>query len=281
MIFIGLSLIWIVIVLYFHPQLIKTIHNIRSNENKRLDHLKKRLHINFVFRESENIQKISRWILGTGCFVSLFYKSIIFLISILILYLIFPVVWIRWVEHQRYEKFQKQLLILIPSLSSMLRSGHGIERALSEVKKTLPPPMSEEISLILKEMQLGIPLEGALEKLNERFHSENIQIFVHAVVIARKLGSSLSEAIDNISQNIMEKEKLKQQVAALTSQGKMQAYIAVCMPFMLGIILQWISPGYFEPLFSTTLGKCSIAYCLVSMSLGLYCIRRITHKEYL
>ena len=41
MIFIGLSLIWIVIVLYFHPQLIKTIHNIRSNENKRLDHLKK------------------------------------------------------------------------------------------------------------------------------------------------------------------------------------------------------------------------------------------------
>ena len=163
----------------------------------------------------------------------------------------------------------------------MVRRVKGIDKARAEVKKTLPHPMSEEICNVLKDMQLGIPLEGALDKLNQRFRSENIQIFVHVVVIARKLGSSLSESIDNISQNILEKEKLKQQVAALTSQGKMQAYIAVCMPFMLGIILQWISPGYFEPLFSTTLGKCSMAYCLVSMSLGLYCIRKITHKEYL
>lgn len=250
----GIILIWLAVIQVFRTRAVYILKEIKKRDQIRTANLQSRLNRNFIFSE----------------------RSKIFL-----LYVFLPFLWIRWIEYTRNQKFQKQLLILVPSLASMLRAGHGIEKALAEVRKTIPPPMSDEILLVLNEMSLGTTLEESLLRLSTRFKSENLNMFVHAIVISRKLGSSITEAIDHISQNIMEKEKLKSQISALTSQGKMQSYIALAMPFMLGFVLQWVSPGYFDSLFSTLFGKCCILYSILSMAVGVFWIHRITHKEYL
>ena len=254
MILIGSILMWSALLYALRRRALSCLAEMKKYDQTRVYHLQNRLHRNFIFSEKSRI---------------------------LLLYIFLPFLWIRWIERMRNQKFQKQLLILIPSISSMLRAGHGIEKSLTEAKKTIPSPMCDEIQLVLNEMSLGATLEESLLRLNERFKSENMQMLVHAIIISRKLGSSLTEAIDNISQNILEKEKLKAQIMALTSQGKMQSYIAIAMPFMLGVVLQWISPGYFDLLFSTLIGKCCILYSLCSMAVGLFWIHKITHKEYL
>lgn len=254
MMWVGFACLWFSSIYMLRTRASSFVETMKKKDRRRVASLQNRLNQNFIFSEKNRI---------------------------LLMYIFLPFLWIKIIEHLRYQKFQRQLLILIPSISSMLRAGHGIEKSLSEVKKTIPPPMCDEIQLMLNEMQLGAPLDESLLRLKDRFKSDNLQMFVYAVIISRKLGSSLSEAIDHIAVNVMEKEKLKQQIMALTSQGKMQSYIAVCMPFMLGFVLQWISPGYFDLLFSTTLGKLSIVYSIVSMSVGLFWIYKISHKEYL
>jgi len=130
-------------------------------------------------------------------------------------------------------------------------------------------------------MKLGSTLETSVDKLVQRFHSENLLTLTQAISISRKLGTSLTEAMDHISQNILQKEKLKQQIHSLTSQGRMQAYIGVAMPFFIGLALQVISPNYFVTLFTTFIGQASLAYGALSMILGLIWINQIVSKEYL
>lgn len=254
MMWVGFACLWFSLIYMLRARALSFVKIMKEKDRKRVASLQSRLNQNFIFSEKNRI---------------------------LLMYIFLPFLWVKIIEFRRYQKFQKQLLILIPSISSMLRAGHGIEKSLSEVKKTLPSPMCDEIQLMLNEMQLGAPLEETLHRLNNRFKSDNLHMFVYAIIISRKLGSSLSEAIDHIAVNVMEKEKLKQQIFALTSQGKMQSYIAVSMPFMLGFVLHWVSPGYFDLLFSTNIGKLSIAYSLISMSIGLFWIYKISHKEYL
>lgn len=281
MIFLGTIIIWIALLWGFKDFFMGTVVRIHGRDSKRLTQLENRLHENFVFKEQSKIQKNSRWFLIAGAALSLLFLSLWLLLIVFFLYLIFPVVWVRYVEFQRRKKFQKQLLQLIPLLSSMLRTGHSLERSFFEIKKTIGPPMSEEIQYMLNEMKLGCTLETSLDKLVQRFHSENLLTLTQAISISRKLGTSLSEAMDHISQNILQKEKLKQQIHSLTSQGRMQAYIGVAMPFFIGLALQVISPNYFVTLFTTFIGQASLAYGALSMILGLIWINQIVSKEYL
>lgn len=124
-------------------------------------------------------------------------------------------------------------------------------------------------------------MEDSLNQLAKRFPSENMMMFIQAIIISRKLGTSLTEAIDNIGLNVLEKEKLRQQIRSLTSQGKMQALVATVMPFGMFGALQFISPSYLDPLLHTSTGHFFIAYSFVSMGIGLFWIYKITHKEYL
>lgn len=253
MMFFGCLICWTLVVWLMRGFLIKFFSKIHFKDENRTQQIQKRLQANFIFHKKNKIHLYHR----------------------------LPTFWIQWIEHFRRKKFQKQLLILIPQLSSMLRSGHSLERALAEAKNTLQPPMSEEIHFILKEMKLGATLDSCLERLVSRFHSENLLTLAHAILISRKLGTSLSQAMDHITENILEKEKLKSQIHSLTAQGKMQAYMAIAMPFFLMMAIQWISPGYFRPMFETWIGKCAMPYGLISMSIGLYWIHSIINKELL
>jgi tight adherence protein B len=277
----GLIIVWAVLIWSTRYYFQKFIESIRQKDRYRLEKLQNRLHKHFVFQESDKIRKHSRYAALFILILAFLFHSILIFICGIFFYLIFPFIWLIGIEKLRKQKFQKQLLLLLPSLSSLLKSGHGLERSLEQLKNTFYPPMSHEIDLMLKQMRLGSSLIESFQKLHQRFPSENLQMIVHAITLSKKLGTSLSHVMDNITQSILEKEKLKQQIMALTAQGKIQAWIAVVMPFGIAGMLQIIAPHYFLPLYKTTPGHICIGYCLVSMCIGLFWIHKISTKEYL
>lgn len=281
MIAFGVYILWLALLWSLRGFFCQAWISLEGENSKRIDFLQNRLHQNFVFKERHKIHNVAIALVGVGTCFSIFIFSWIPVVSSLTIYFLFPRVWIYYVEYSRNRKFQKQLLLLIPLLSSMLRTGHSLEKSFSEAKKTIGAPMSEEIQFMLNEMKLGSTLEKSIEKLVTRFYSENLLTLSHAIMISRKLGTSLTEAMDHISESILQKEKLKQQIYSLTSQGRMQAYVAVCMPFFIGLALKFISPDYFSPLFHTSIGKIAVAYGICSIMFGLFWIHRIVSKEYL
>ncbi|MCB1197214.1 MAG: type II secretion system F family protein [Deltaproteobacteria bacterium] len=216
-----------------------------------------------------------------GLMMSLLTQSIeLFALSIFI-FLYMPFAWIAWVQKKRLQAFQKQMLLFFPFLSSVLRSGHTLEKAIKQSCKNTRPPLSQEMEIVQKEMQLGHSFEEAISNLLKRMPDPSLTMALAAISVSRKMGASLAEAIDHIAIHIQQQAKLKSEIKALTAQGKMQAWVSSLMPLLLMVGLHLIAPGYISPLFYTNVGKIALLYCIVSMGLGGIWIYHIATKEYL
>jgi tight adherence protein B len=54
-----------------------------------------------------------------------------------------------------------------------LRAGYSTMQAMEAISKELPAPINEEFRRVVQEMQLGIPMDKALDNLLRRIPSED------------------------------------------------------------------------------------------------------------
>ena len=73
-----------------------------------------------------------------------------------------PEIVTRFLGHRRLAKFNSQLVDALLSLSGSLKAGLSVPQALEVVTEELPAPLSQEFSLVVKEVKMGLMLNEAL-----------------------------------------------------------------------------------------------------------------------
>jgi len=68
----------------------------------------------------------------------------------------------------RQKKFHTQLLDVLVLVSGAVQAGYSLMQALDLAVKEIPAPASEEFGRVLREIRLGITLEGTLFNLAQR-----------------------------------------------------------------------------------------------------------------
>jgi tight adherence protein B len=117
-------------------------------------------------------------------------------------------------------------------------------QAMEAVSKELPPPISEEFRRVVQEMQIGIPLETALDNLLRRIPSDDLDFVITAINVQREVGGNLSEILDTISFTIRERVRIKGEVRTLTAQVRTSGTVLSFIPFGLTLVLWFLNPGY-------------------------------------
>jgi tight adherence protein B len=196
---------------------------------------------------------------------------------------VFPVVYVIMRRSSRMAKFNDQLLDLITLMSNSLKSGYGFMQSLNLVSEEANPPASEEFGRVVRENNLGVPINEALLGLVERMDSEDLDLLVTAVLIQRETGGNLSEILDNISDTIRQRLQLQGQIEALTAQGKMGGFIISMLPVGLGVIFYIMD--YFRedpimtPFLTHPIGIGLIVLGIFWQSIGIFAIWNIVNIE--
>jgi tight adherence protein B len=177
------------------------------------------------------------------------------------------------------QKIDQQLPDTLALISNTLKSGYSFLQAIDAAAKELPPPVSIEFQQILKEVNLGVNTEKALESLSKRVQSQDLELIIMAVLIQRQIGGNLSEILDNISETIRSRIKIKGEIKILTAQGRISGLIISLMPVALAIILYFINPSYISTLFENPIGWGMIILAILSQGIGIFLIRRIIRIE--
>ena len=180
---------------------------------------------------------------------------------------------------KRIKYLNEQLNDAIVLISNSLKSGYSFFQSVDIVAKEMTGPISEEFSLLQKEINLGLPTEKALENLIDRVGSEDLELVVTAVLIQRQTGGNLSEVLDNISSTIRDRVRIKGEIRTITAQGRMSGLIISLLPPCLGAIIYLINPGHMQLLFKTTLGLFIIAFSVIMETIGIYFINKIVKIE--
>lgn len=180
---------------------------------------------------------------------------------------------------KRVQRFNEGLHDMLTLISSSLRSGHSFVQAMHVVSIDMQGPIQEEFRRIEAEMQVGVSVEEAMQRANERIGSEDFELIVTAIGIQRQVGGNLSEVLDRIADTIRERVQLKREVKALTSQGRMSAWIFLVLPGGVGALLYVTDPSYISPLFQSTIGWGMLSIAVIGQVFGYLIIRKIINVE--
>jgi tight adherence protein B len=190
-----------------------------------------------------------------------------------------PGFYVKYRQRRRSKALNNQLGDTILLLSNALKAGYSFAQAMATIARSAPAPMSDEFNRAVREMNLGITVDEALDHMNQRIQSEDFDLMVTAVQIHRVVGGNLAEILDTIAFTIRERIRIHGEIRTLTAQARASGYILTGLPFALVGILTLVSPGYIVPLFKEPLGWFLIALSLVMMAAGYSVIRRIATIE--
>ena len=177
------------------------------------------------------------------------------------------------------KKIDQQLPDTIMLLSNSLKAGYSFMQAVEVASRELPQPICLEFKQLLKEVNLGVNAEKALESLTKRVQSEDMKLVIMAVLIQRQIGGNLSEILDNISDTIRSRIKLKGEISVLTAQGKISGFIISMLPVALGFAIFAVNPTYIVVLFTEPIGMAMLGASVIMQLLGIFIIRKIIKIE--
>lgn len=243
--------------------------------------------------------KVSEYLIIWGCcivgvpFVMLFLSIIIkplgnplvLLVGAVIGFFI-PRFWLGHRRSSRLNAFNKQLPDTITLIANALRAGSSFLQAIEMVVREAQPPITIEFGRVVREVNLGLPFDTALENMVRRVRSDDLELMATAITIQHQVGGNLAEILDSIAFTIRERVRIKGEIRTLTAQQRMSGYLVAFLPIGLGIGLFALTPAFMAPMlknppgiFGLPVGVVLLCFCGFSMFVGFMLIRRIVDIE--
>lgn len=213
-------------------------------------------------------------------FVYAFFKNYIVAFIFLIATWNIPRIIVSYRKKERIRLFDNQLNEGITIISNSLKAGYSFMQSLAVVTEEMKDPFSKEFKELFKEMSLGIPEEITLKNLLTRMESEDLKLVINAILIQKNIGGNLSEVLDNISETIRERQKIKNELKTLTAQGKLSGVIISIIPVFLGFAIYLFNKEYILLLFTSHIGLAMVAISILNQVLGVFMIKKIISIDF-
>lgn len=199
------------------------------------------------------------------------FLSLVVLASVVII----PDVIVKFKKNHNKKLLNEQIYYSIGIISGSLQAGHSLLQSLKIVAAEVDDPLKREYSRIIKEINLGLPIQFTLTQAKERINTTDFSLFVNAVLIQLKTGGNLSEILDRIADTIRDRQKLDNELRTLTAQGKLSGIIIVMLPIALALFMYVANRDHIMLLFTTTVGRILLAGALLGQAIGIYFIKKI------
>jgi tight adherence protein B len=197
-----------------------------------------------------------------------------------------PRFWLGRRKAGRLNAFNKQLPDTITLLANGLRAGSSFLQAVELVVRESRPPMSTEFSRVIREVNLGLPFEQAMENMVRRVRSDDLELMATAINIQHTVGGNLAEILDSIAFTIRERIRIKGEIRTLTAQQRLSGYVVGFLPIGLAGFLFVAAPHFMDPMFAKPpdafglpLGVVILFLGGFMMFIGFMLIRRIVDIE--
>jgi tight adherence protein B len=181
---------------------------------------------------------------------------------------------------QRRQRFNEQLGDTLQLLAGSLRAGHGLAQSIDTVARESDSPTAEEFRRLTIETRLGRDFVESMAALADRMGSEDFEWVVQAVQIQREVGGDLAEILDTVASTVRDRTRIRRQVAALSAEGRISAWVLMVLPFGLGGMMALTNGGYLSPLYSTATGLWLLAGAAALLAVGGVWLHRIVKPTF-
>lgn len=130
------------------------------------------------------------------------------------------------------------LLRAVIIINNSFRANRGVEQALNDVIERLDGPLKREFVKIKNDLRLGIDLGTAFRRMYDRTKISTIYDIANKMALIGEQGVNVVKVFENIEKDILEEEKIRNDVKNLCKFNSMLYYFLLVFPiFILGWII--------------------------------------------
>lgn len=161
-----------------------------------------------------------------------------------------------------------------------LRAGNSLTQAMGVVAQQMPAPISTSFAQTLQDINYGLPVDAALERLQETFGGIDMALVTSAVLVQRETGGNLAEILSNIHGTIRDRQTVQGEMRALTAQGRMSGWVLSLLPAGIGGLFFLLNRAYIMTLFIDPRGQLLVGGAVCLTVIGMLAIRKIVDVQY-
>ncbi|MHB8466217.1 MAG: type II secretion system F family protein [Acidimicrobiales bacterium] len=178
----------------------------------------------------------------------------------------------------RRKAFERQFPDALSLIAGSLSAGHTFLRAIQMMTEEAEAPISEEFARVVHETRLGDPLVDSLERMAARLDIRDMEWVVQAIRVQQTVGGKLADLLHPLADFIRAREEVRLEVAALTAEGRISAYVLGAMPAVLLAVFSVTDKAYMAPMYRGW-GPVVLAATGVSVAIGVVTILRMVRIE--
>ncbi len=187
-----------------------------------------------------------------------------------------PPMYVSSKRRGRTAKVNVQLVEMLGMVANSLKSGYGLMQSFEFAARQMQPPLATELRRMLREANLGLSAEDALNLLGERIESADLDMVITAINIQRTVGGNLAEILEKVAYTMRERERIRGEIKTLTAQQRMTGVVIGGLPVGMALLFLLINPGYMGALFTETVGR-----IMLFGAVGLEVLGALTMKKIL
>ncbi|MCP4304656.1 MAG: type II secretion system protein F [bacterium] len=234
---------------------------------------------NMPLRPGEAIAGIIGLSAVVGLLVMVFMRSPIWGVVSGGLILGVSVVMVQGIASRHKTKFENQLPDTLNLLSTSLRSGYSLLQAVEAVAAEAPEPTAREFGRAMNETRLGRSPVVALKQVADRMESLDFDWAVLAISIQREVGGNLAEVLQTAADTMLQRNRLRREMKALTAEGRVSAYVLGSLPIALFAFLFFSRRDYLQPMLDSTMGLIALGGAVFMLMVGIFWLSKIVKVD--
>lgn len=196
-----------------------------------------------------------------------------------VLIVVASLVFVNHVAARSRNRFEAQLPDTLNMIATSLRAGYSLLQAVEAVGQEANEPTRREFGRAIAEIRLGKNIDDALDDIAVRMGSQDFDWAVMAINIQREVGGNLAEVLQTTAETMVQRNRLRGEMKALTAEGRISAIVLALMPIFLFTFISLTNPGYMEPLLSSTIGIAVMIGGGVFILVGIFWMQKIVKVD--
>ncbi len=216
-----------------------------------------------------------------GAVAYVFYRSIVVFFVLLPLGFMYPFFHKKELCRKRNDQLKSQFKEGVLILAAFLSAGYSVENALKASVNELvllygsQGMLAGEFTWMAKQISLNSTAEQVLEDFAKRSGIEEIQSFSQVFGVAKRSGGELVSIMNQTADSIRDKIQVHEEIRTMTASRQLEQRIMNLFPFLMILYIDMTSPGFFDLMYTTMLGRILMTGCLAVYILAIWLSKRI------
>lgn len=173
------------------------------------------------------------------------------------------------------RRMRLQLPVFIDLLLRSLSAGKAVEFALRHAIWETQAPLRPVLDEVLRVIDAGGGLAQALHRAAARHELREFSLFALAVHISYNYGSNPKLLLENVSDMVRRDEQMRQELAAMTGETRLSAWVLGLLP--VGVV-SWLhlgNPNYIGGMLADPSGRWMLIAAIVLQVSGAFTLWRM------